>query len=108
MLTKLLKAAAVRRPDPRPPRGEVEPVALELIARYGAEIMATARRYAETREDAEDAYQRGLEILLTKAPSTSEDDLLPWLKTVVKHEAFSLRRQRERHSPVTDDGELRD
>jgi hypothetical protein len=27
---------------------------------------------------------------------------------VVKHEAFALRRQRERHSPVTDDGELRD
>ena len=29
-----------------------------------------------------------------------------WLKTVVKHEAFALRRQRERHAPVTDDGEL--
>lgn len=28
-----------------------------------------------------------------------------WLKTVVKHEAFALRRQRERHSPITDDGE---
>ena len=27
---------------------------------------------------------------------------------MVKHEAFALRRQRERHSPVTDDGELRD
>jgi Sigma-70, region 4/Putative zinc-finger len=26
----------------------------------------------------------------------------------VKHEAWALRRQRERHSPVTDDGELRD
>src|SRR5215210_2900987 len=98
MLTKLLKAAAAR-PRSHPPRGEVEPVALELIGRYGAEIMATARRYAETREDAEDAYQRGLEILLTKAPSTSEDHLLPWLKTVVKHEAYSLRRQRERAAP---------
>ena len=61
-----------------------------------------------TAEDAEDAYQRGIEILLTKAPSTSEDELIPWLKTVVKHEAWALRRQRERHSPVTDDGELRD
>ena len=29
-------------------------------------------------------------------------------KTVVKHEAFALRRQRERHSPVTDDGHLSD
>ena len=27
---------------------------------------------------------------------------------MVKHEAWALRRQRDRHSPVTDDGELRD
>ena len=70
--------------------------------------MATARRYSATPEDAEDAYQRGLEILLTKAPTTDESELVPWLRTVIKHEAFALRRQRERHSPVTDDGELAD
>ena len=92
----------------RPERAEIDAAALELIARHGAQILATARRYAATPEDAEDACQRGLEILLTKAPSTSEDELIPWLKTVVKHEAFALRRQRDRHSPVTDDGELRD
>jgi RNA polymerase sigma factor (sigma-70 family) len=92
----------------RPARGEIDAAALELLARHGAQILATARRYAATPEDAEDAFQRGIEILLTKAPSTREDELIPWLKTVVKHEAFALRRQRERHSPVTDDGELRD
>ena len=67
----------------RPARAEIDEAALELLARHGAQILATARRYAVTPEDAEDAYQRGLEILLTKAPSTSEDDLVPWLKTVV-------------------------
>jgi RNA polymerase sigma factor (sigma-70 family) len=92
----------------RPERSEIDAAALRLIARHGGQILATARRYAATPEDAEDACQRGLEILLTKAPTTSEDELIPWLKTVVKHEAFALRRQRERHSPVTDDGELRD
>ena len=92
----------------RPARGEIDAAALALLARHGAQILATARRYAATPEDAEDAYQRGVEILLTKAPSTREDELIPWLKTVVKHEAFALRRQRDRHSPVTDDGELRD
>ena len=92
----------------RPERAEIDAAALELLARHGSQILATARRYAATPEDAEDACQRGLEILLTKAPSTSEEELIPWLKTVVKHEAFALRRQRERHSPVTDDGELRD
>jgi RNA polymerase sigma factor (sigma-70 family) len=92
----------------RPGRAEIDAAALELLARHGAQILATARRYAATPEDAEDACQRGLEILLTKAPSTAEEELIPWLKTVVKHEAFALRRQRDRHSPVTDDGELRD
>jgi RNA polymerase sigma factor (sigma-70 family) len=90
----------------RPARAEIDEAALELLSRHGAQILATARRYAATPEDAEDAYQRGLEILLTKAPTTSEEDLVPWLKTVVKHEAFALRRHRERHAPVTDDGEL--
>jgi RNA polymerase sigma factor (sigma-70 family) len=92
----------------RPARGEIDEAALRLLARHGAQILATARRHAATPEDAEDAYQRGIEILLTKAPSTCESELIPWLKTVVKHEAWALRRQRERHSPVTDDGELRD
>jgi RNA polymerase sigma factor (sigma-70 family) len=81
----------------RPSRAEIEPAALDLIQTHGAQIMGTARRYAATPEDAEDTYQRGLEILLTKAPTTSADDLVPWLKTVVKHEAFALRKQRERH-----------
>jgi RNA polymerase sigma factor (sigma-70 family) len=98
----------MRKLRTRPPRGEVDEAVLELLARHGSQILATARRYAATPEDAEDACQRGLEILLTKAPSTREDELIPWLKTVVKHEAFALRRQRDRHSPVTDDGELRD
>ena len=92
----------------RPARGEIDEAALRLLARHGGQILATARRHAVTPEDAEDAYQRGIEILLTKAPSTDEDDLVPWLKTVVKREAWALRRQRERYSPVTDDGELRD
>jgi RNA polymerase sigma factor (sigma-70 family) len=94
------------RANGRPSRREVEPAALALLARHGAQILTTARRYSATPEDAEDAYQRAFEILLTKAPSTSEKDLVPWLKTVVKHEAFAIRRQRERSAPVSDDGEL--
>jgi RNA polymerase sigma factor (sigma-70 family) len=89
----------------RPSRGEIDEAALALLARHGGQILATARRYAANHEDAEDAYQRALEILLTKAPTTREDELVPWLKTVVKHEAFALRRQRDRLTPVAGDGE---
>ena len=98
----------LQRERRRPVRAEVDEAALELLARHGSRILAIARRYAATPEDAEDAYQRAFEILLTKAPTTREEELVPWLKTVVKHEAFALRRQRDRHSPVTDDGELGD
>jgi RNA polymerase sigma factor (sigma-70 family) len=99
----------------RPTLDEIEPAARELIEHHGPQILATARRYSLSAEDAEDAYQRGLEILLTKAPSTDQDDLVPWLKTVVKHEAFAIRKQRQRaeltadrelmagHSPATHD-----
>jgi RNA polymerase sigma factor (sigma-70 family) len=91
-----------------PGRREIDAAATALVARHGAQILATARRYAATPEDGEDAYQRGLELLLRKAPTTREYELVPWLKTVVKHEAFALRRQRDRHTPLTDDGDLRD
>src|SRR5829696_2773600 len=84
----------------RPTRAEIEPAALALLQRHGATIMATARRFAATAEDAEDAYQRGVEILLTKAPTTAEDELLPWLKTVVKHEAFAVRKSSGRAVPA--------
>ena len=77
-------------------RREADPAALRLIERHGAAVLRAARRWSLTPEDAEDAYQRGLEILLTKAPAIPDRELLPWLKTVVKHEAFALRRGRER------------
>jgi RNA polymerase sigma factor (sigma-70 family) len=85
---------------PRPSRAQIEPAALKLLSRHSAGLLATARRYSDTPEDAEDAYQRGVEILLTKAPTTKEDELLPWLRTVVKHEAFAVRRLNGRIVPA--------
>ena len=101
MTTGLAPVTPIHRPrDTRPSRAQIEPAALALLARHSAQILATARRYSATPEDAEDAYQRGVEILLTKAPTTRESDLLPWLKTVVKHEAFAVRRANGRALPV--------
>jgi RNA polymerase sigma factor (sigma-70 family) len=70
--------------------------AVELIARHGPTLRQTARRYSLCADDAEDAYQRTLEILLTKAPSDRARELLGWTRTVVKHEALAIRRSRER------------
>ncbi len=78
--------------------------AIELVAREDAELRQAARRFSLCEEDAEDAYQRALEILLVKAPSDRPRELVRWMKTVVKHEALAIRRYRERMLGVGDDG----
>jgi RNA polymerase sigma factor (sigma-70 family) len=78
--------------------------AVELVAREDAELRQTARRYSLCEDDAEDAYQRSLEILLVKAPSDRPRELARWMKTVVKHEALAIRSYRERMLGVVEDG----
>jgi len=79
--------------------------AVELIAREDPQLRQTARRYSLCQEDAEDAYQRSLEILLVKAPSERPLELIRWMKTVVKHEALAIRSNRERMLGVGKDAE---
>lgn len=89
---------AVRPGDGAAPTGVAgrKRAAVELIARHGSALRRTARRYSLCEDDAEDAYQRTLEILLTKAPSDRARELFGWSKTVIKHEALAIRRNRER------------
>ena len=48
---------------------------LALLKRYSSQMLATARRYSDNLDDAEDAYQRAAEILLTNAPDRHPDDM---------------------------------
>src|SRR6476659_7194818 len=70
--------------------------AVETYARHEAALRRTARRYSLCADDADDALQRGLEILLRKAPTAEPRELVKWMQTVVKHEALAVRRDRER------------
>jgi RNA polymerase sigma factor (sigma-70 family) len=70
--------------------------AVEMVARYEQALKRTARRYSLDAEDVEDAFQRALEIVLTKAPTTDPRELIRWTQTVIKHEALAVRRNRER------------
>jgi RNA polymerase sigma factor (sigma-70 family) len=70
--------------------------ASNLIESHDRVLRRTARRYSICGDDAEDAYQRALEILLTKAPPIEGDALVRWMQTVTKREALAVRRQRER------------
>jgi RNA polymerase sigma factor (sigma-70 family) len=70
--------------------------AIETYARHEATLRRTARRFSLCADDADDALQRGLEILLRKAPCEDPRELIRWTQTVVKHEALAVRRERER------------
>lgn len=75
-------------------RLELDQVATDLVVKYGSLILQDATRFSANTADAEDAYQRSLEILLTKAPTTDPDQLVPWLRTVVRNEALAIARSR--------------
>lgn len=70
--------------------------AVEIYARNEATLRRTALRYSLCADDADDALQRGLEILLLKAPTDDPRELIKWTQTVVRHEALAVRAERER------------
>jgi len=71
-------------------------VAVEVYSRNEAALRRIARRFSIADADADEALQRGLEILLRKAPTGDPRELTKWVQTVVRHEALAVRRERER------------
>nr|MDQ6914565.1 sigma-70 family RNA polymerase sigma factor [Actinomycetota bacterium] len=69
---------------------------LATIATHAPSLVGTARRYSLCADDAEDAYQRALEIFLRRADSVDPGHAVGWLRTVVKHEALAVRAGRLR------------
>jgi RNA polymerase sigma factor (sigma-70 family) len=69
---------------------------LATIASHAPSLLGTARRYSLCADDAEDAYQRALEIFLRRADSVDPAHAVGWLRTVVKHEALAVRTGRLR------------
>ena len=58
--------------------------------------MRTARRFSLCPDDAQDAYQRTLEIFMAHADRLDHESVAGWLHVVVKREAQSIRRSRQR------------
>jgi RNA polymerase sigma factor (sigma-70 family) len=67
---------------------------LATIRKHAASLLRTARRYSLCADDAQDAYQRALEIFVRRADSLDPEGAAPWLRTVVKHEALAVRAAR--------------
>lgn len=62
-------------------------------------LIRFAARYTHSLHDAEDAYQRSMEIALRSAPVTEPRRFMAWLHTVLRHEALAVARARRREAP---------
>jgi len=94
-----MKSASAERQGPRRESNDAaarKRAAAETYARNETALRRTARRYSFCEDDADEALQRALEILLRKAPGTNPRELVRWTQTVVKHEALAVRAERER------------
>lgn len=61
---------------------------------WAPRLIRYAARYSATPEDAEDVYQRAMEIALVRAPTSNQTELRKWLYVVVRNEAMALARAR--------------
>ena len=56
---------------------------LQLVAGHADSLLRVARRYSLCADDAHDAYQRGMEILLRHARRLDPDRASGWIHSVV-------------------------
>ena len=69
---------------------------VSLVSAHADSLLRVSRRHSLCADDAQDAYQRGLEILLRHADRLDPARAAGWLHTVVKHEAMAVRASRQR------------
>ena len=77
-------------------RERAEELVLRLVGSQADSLLRVARRYSLCTDDAHDAYQRSLEILMHHAARLDPERAAGWLHTVVKHEALAINRSRRR------------
>jgi RNA polymerase sigma factor (sigma-70 family) len=70
--------------------------AVGLVSAHSQLLRSTARSVSLCSDDVDDACQRALEIVLTKAPPLEPARLVAWARVVARREALAVRRSRER------------
>jgi RNA polymerase sigma factor (sigma-70 family) len=89
-----LPARRPGRPDAALSAEQAERLVLTTVARHADQLLRTARRYSMCMADAEDAYQRALEIFMRRAATLDAERAPRWLSVVVRNEALAVRRAR--------------
>ena len=75
---------------------DAEELILRTVAAHADSLLRTARRFSLCPDDAQDAYQRTLEIFMAHADRLDSDSAAGWLHVVVRREAQAIRRSRQR------------
>lgn len=73
-----------------------EELILRTVAAHADSLLRTARRFSLCPDDAQDAYQRALEIFMANAERLDPPRAAGWLHVVVKREAQAIRRSRQK------------
>lgn len=73
---------------------QAQELVLTTVATHAQALLRVAHRHSLCADDAHDAYQRSMEILLRRAPTLDPKSAHKWLTVVVKREAMEVRRAR--------------
>src|SRR4051812_11231754 len=68
---------------------------LRVVSQHADSLLRTARRHSLCADDAQDAYQRTMEIFVRRAATLDPERAYKWVHTVCKHEAMAVRAQRQ-------------
>jgi len=68
---------------------------IAILTAEAPSMLRIARRHSLCPDDAQDAYQRAVEIFLRRTNDLRPETTPGWLRTVVKHEAMAVRRARQ-------------
>lgn len=79
---------------PRLTEQQAQELVLTTVATHAEALLRVAYRHSLCADDAHDAYQRSMEILLRRAPTLDPKSAHKWLTVVVKREAMEVRRTR--------------
>lgn len=74
--------------------GDVDELVVAVMQQHADSVLRLARSVSICDDDANDAYQRALEIFVRNAGRLDPARAASWLRTVTKHEALAIRAQR--------------
>jgi len=79
---------------------------VSVVREHADALLRTARRHSLCAADAEDAYQRALEVFVKRAGRLDPASAHRWLHVVVRHEALAVREARRKLVAVAEEEAL--